>query len=108
MLNIQDLIDMIQGATINITVNVNGVDTDDTVTTDDTVDTTIDFDYDIDDRVLLKHIRKDGEEIYVDGIVVELGEDDTGPYTRIAGDNGKHYKAGAKRGQERKGTTIVR
>lgn len=104
MLNIQDLIDMIQGATINITVNVNGVDTTDTVTTDDAVD----FDYDIDDRVLLKHIRKDGEEIYVDGIVIELGEDDTGPYTRIAGDNGKQYKAGAKCGQERKGTTIVR
>ena len=114
MLNIQDLIQQIQGATASggVVINVINTGADFVPTVEDNVvaeeEETIDFDFDIDDEVFVHHVRKTGEEVFVDGKVIEVGHDDFGPYTRVLGENGKHYKAGASLGEERKGTRIIR
>jgi hypothetical protein len=69
---------------------------------------TTDFDFEVDDEVMVHHVRKDGSEVFVDGVVIEVGHDDFGPYTRVRGDNGNHYRAGASLGLIRKGTRIIR
>jgi hypothetical protein len=113
MLNIQDLIQQIQGATASggVVINIINTGTDFVQPVEDNVvaeEETYDFDFEIDDEVFVHHVRKDGEEVFVDGKVIEVGHDDFGPYTRVLGDNGKHYKAGTTLGEERKGTRIIR
>lgn len=112
MLNIQDLIQQIQGATASggVVINIINTGTDFVQPVEDNVvaEETYDFDFGIDDEVFVHHVRKDGEEVFVDGKVIEVGHDDFGPYTRVLGDNGKHYKAGTTLGEERKGTRIIR
>lgn len=107
-MNIQELIALLQGNnrdTLNIKVTVNvekPVDTADTV-----VDELPDTDFDMDDEVLVCHIRKNGERVHTVGRVIEVcGQDDKGYYTRVEGANGKHYRAGLKYNEERLGTVI--
>lgn len=101
-MNINDLIKLIQAG--NITVNVSVTATSPIV--EETVEE-VDTDFDLDDRVLVCHIRKDGERVHTVGTVIEVaGQDDVGYYTRVLGDNGKHYRAGLKYNEERLGTVI--
>ena len=105
-MNIKDLIELIQAGNVSINVTVSGsapadVDVDD----DDVVD--IDTDFEEGDRVLVCHIRKDGERVHTVGTVIEsAGQDSKGYYTRVLGDNGNHYRAGLKYNEERLGTVI--
>lgn len=115
-MNILDFIKSLQDATTgNITVNINvaSVDDDDVYDISDVFDDTLpepeapDTDFDIDDKVLVCHIRKDGERVHTVGRIIEvLGHDDKGWYTRVLGANGKHYRAGLKFNEERLGTII--
>ena len=101
-MNINDLIKLIQAG--NVTVNVSVTTTSPIV--EDTVEE-VDTDFDLDDRVLVCHIRKNGERVHTVGTVIEVaGKDDVGYYTRILGDNGNHYRAGLKFNEERLGTVI--
>jgi Trk K+ transport system NAD-binding subunit len=101
-MNINDLIKLIQAG--NVTVNVSVTATSPIV--EETVEE-VDTDFDLDDRVLVCHIRKDGERVHTIGTVIEVaGKDDVGYYTRVLGDNGKHYRAGLKYNEERLGTVI--
>ena len=101
-MNINDLIKLIQAG--NVTVNVSVTATSPVV--EETVEE-VDTDFDLDDRVLVCHIRKDGERVHTVGTVIEVaGKDDVGYYTRVLGDNGKHYRAGLKYNEERLGTVI--
>lgn len=114
-MNINDLIKLIQSSgqalNINVTVtstpvNNNDVDAvdDDDVDAPSSVPVT---DFEEGDRVLVCHIRKDGERVHTVGTVIEAaGLDDKGNYTRVLGDNGKHYRAGLKYNEERLGTVI--
>ena len=102
-MNINDLIKLIQAG--NVTVNVSVTATSPVV--EETVEDTPETDFDLDDRVLVCHIRKDGERVHTIGTVIEVaGKDDVGYYTRVLGDNGKHYRAGLKYNEERLGTVI--
>lgn len=101
-MNINDLIKLIQAG--NVTVNVSVTATSPVV--EETVEE-VDTDFDLDDRVLVCHIRKDGERVHTVGTVIEVaGKDEVGYYTRVLGDNGKHYRAGLKYNEERLGTVI--
>lgn len=110
MTNIQDLINAIRGAT-NVTINVNidnsaDLDNMEDIFTDDTPDTPS-TDFEEGDRVLVCHVRKNGDRVHTVGTVIEaLGQDDKGYYTRVLGDNGKHYRAGLTYNEERLGTII--
>ena len=106
-MNINDLIKLIQGdnkaLNINVTVSVDPAVAD--VISDEVDD--VDTDFEEGDRVLVCHIRKDGERVHTVGTVIEAaGEDDKGYYTRVLGDNGNHYRAGLKYNEERLGTVI--
>lgn len=101
-MNINDLIKLIQAG--NVTVNVSVTATSPIV--EETVEE-VETDFDLDDRVLVCHLRKDGERVHTVGTVIEVaGKDDVGYYTRVEGDNGKHYRAGLKYNEERLGTVI--
>lgn len=117
MFNIDDLIAQIKAAasvdgavTVNININQPTVNTPvvDDVVVDDAPVALPDTDFDIDDRVLVCHIRKDGTRVHTMGTVIEVqGADDKGFYTRVLGDNGKHYRTGLKYNEERLGSMIV-
>lgn len=117
MFNIDDLIAQIKAAatvdgavTVNININqptVSAPVVDDVVVDDEPV-ALPDTDFDIDDRVLVCHIRRDGTRGHTMGTVIEVqGADDKGFYTRVLGDNGKHYRTGLKYNEERLGSMIV-
>lgn len=114
MANLNDLITLIRGAA-NVTINVNipeGADPrcaeSDTPITASAFDTSLPAtDFDEGDRVLVCHVRKNGDRVHTVGTVIEAcGHDDKGWYTRVAGDNGKHYRAGLTYNEERLGTII--
>ena len=117
MFNIDDLIAQIKAAasvdgavTVNININQPTVSAPvvDDVVVDDVPVALPDTDFDIDDRVLVCHIRKDGTRVHTMGTVIEVqGADDKGFYTRVLGDNGKHYRTGLKYNEERLGSMIV-
>lgn len=101
-MNINDLIKLIQAGNVTVNVSVTTV----SPIVEETVEE-VDTDFDLDDRVLVCHIRKDGERVHTVGTVIEVaGKDDVGYYTRVLGDNGKHYRAGLKYNEERLGTVI--
>lgn len=113
-MNIKDLIAQVQaavkgvdgGVTININLNQPSVDVADAPAP--VVDDTPYTDFDLNDRVLVCHIRKNGDRVHTMGKVIEvLGKDDKGWYTRVLGDNGKHYRTGLEFNQERLGSMIV-
>lgn len=65
-------------------------------------------DFAVGDRVLVCHIRRDGTRVHTVGTVDTVcGHDDTGWYTKVTGDNGKHYKTGVLFNQERLGSMII-
>lgn len=106
-LNIDELIAKLQatGTTGGVTINVINVNDDVVTSTDDTPDT----DFAVGDRVMLCHVKKDGTGTkHTDGTVDSIGKDDFGPYVRVTGDNGKHYRCGLKMYDVRKGTQIIR
>jgi hypothetical protein len=102
-MNIQELIALLQGnvnsdSNIHIDVTINNINTADELP---------ETDFDMDDEVLVCHIRKNGERVHTVGRVIEVcGKDDKGYYTRVEGANGKHYRAGLKYNEERLGTVI--
>ena len=114
-MNIQDLIAQIQaaanGATGNVTLNVNLNQPEmvaDVDTNDDTPELP-DTDFSVGDAVDVYHLRKDGVTVtHTTGTVIETcGKDDKGWYTRVEGDNGKHYKTGLKYNEARLGSFIA-
>ena len=117
MFNIDDLIAQIKAAasvdgavTVNININQPTVSAPvvDDVVVDDAPVALPDTDFDLDDRVLVCHIRRDGTRVHTMGTVIEVqGADDKGFYTRVLGDNGKHYRTGLKYNEERLGSMIV-
>ena len=106
-LNIDELIAKLQatGTTGGVTINVINVN-DDVVTSAD--DTPV-SDFAVGDRVMLCHVKKDGTGTkHTDGTVDSIDKDEFGPYVRVTGDNGKHYRCGLKMYDVRKGTQIIR
>lgn len=84
------------GATVNVTVNVT-----DTPQLPDT-------DFDIGDRVVICHTRRDGNTIHTGGEVIEIQQqDDKGWYTRVLGENGKHYRIGLHYDEVRLGSKAI-
>lgn len=111
MFNIDELIAKLQatGTTGGVTINVINVNDDVVVDDDDDDDDTLDTDFQVGDRVMLCHVKKDGTGTkHTDGTVDSIGTDDFGPYVRVTGDNGKHYRCGLKMYEVRKGTQIIR
>lgn len=110
IMTLQDLIASIQAAANgNVTLNINiqgGADLSTDIIDDDPVDD-LDTDFDIGDRVLVCHIRHDGTRVHTNGTVDSIGTDDKGPYVRVTGDNGKHYRCGLHYDEERLGSMIV-
>ena len=105
MLNIKDLIDQLQQATAGATISVNITINGDTPTPTEKV---YDTDFEIGDRVLVCHVRNDGERVHTFGVIDDINTDDKGDYVRVTADNGKHYRTGLKYNQERLGSMIVR
>ena len=114
-MNINDLIAQIQAAVqgtsgnVTVNINLNQPSVEAPVVDDEVVDEDVPCtDFDEGDRVLVCHIRKNGERVHTMGTVIEsLGKDDKGWYTRVAGDNGKHYRTGLVYNEERLGSMIV-
>lgn len=113
MFNIQDLIKEIQsskaskgGIVVNV-INVGSNPVEDIFAED--VDDTPPTDFAEGDRVMVCHIKKNGQSKHTDGTVTTvLGCDEDGYYTRVTGDNGCHYKTGLVIDEERKGSKIIR
>lgn len=117
MFNIQDFIKEIQSSKAakgGIVINVINVDTnpvedffEDIFAEDE--DATPPTDFEVGDRVMVCHIKKDGTSKHTDGTVTDiLQSDEDGWYTRVTGDNGCHYKTGLVLDEERKGSKIIR
>lgn len=108
MFDIKKLMADIQGAAgagsvVNVTINVASSD----VAPAPVAPAMPDTDFAVGDEVLVCHVRKNGERVHTVGTVdTVLGQDDKGWYTRVTGDNGKHYRAGLLFNQERLGTVI--
>ena len=101
MTDINDLIRLVQSSNgainINVTISAPAVEPEPLPHTDFTVG----------DEVLVCHTRKDGTPVHTYGTVdTVLGKDDYGYYTRVTGENGKHYKTGIVYNEERKGSRI--
>lgn len=111
MLNLEQLLDALKSnKSKNVTVNIfinNDTDFADDVDDVDEAPDLPDTDFEVDDRVLVCHVRKNGDRVHTVGTVIETcGYDDKGWYTRVLGDNGKHYRAGLTYNAERLGTII--
>ena len=104
-MDLQKLIAALQaasnGATVNVTVNVTGAPVVETPQLPDT-------DFDIGDRVVICHTRRDGNTIHTGGEVIEIQkQDDKGWYTRVLGENGKHYRIGLHYDEVRLGSKAI-
>lgn len=91
------------GATVNVTINV-------TPDTDSRSSSYLpDTDFAVGDEVVICHQKKDGTGTkHVAGEVIEiLQRDDIGWYTRVLGDNGKHYRIGLHYDEERLGSKAI-
>jgi hypothetical protein len=110
MSKIQDLIAQIQSAAAAGNTIINIINVNDTVVTepeDDVVE--LDTDFEVGDAVMVCHTKKDGSgTIHPEGTVTEIDVDDKGPYVRVTGDNGKHYRCGLHLDEERFGSKIIR
>lgn len=106
MLDIKKLIADLQSAgTGSVTININ-------ISNDNVFDAAPvmpDTDFKVGDRVIICHTKKDGTGTkHTYGTVTDvLQQDDKGWYTRVAGDNGCHYRAGLKFDMERLGSKII-
>lgn len=113
-MDINTLIAALQGATnvnLNITITqTEPVDEPQLPETDSLSSSYLpDTDFEEGDRVLVCHTRKDGTGTkHTLGTVIEvLQKDENGWYTRVAGDNGKHYRIGLKYDEERLGSKAI-
>lgn len=112
-MNIQDLIAQIQaasnGASGNVTINVNINQPDMSAVAVDDTPALPDTDFEVGDYVTVYHIRHDGVTVTkTEGTVIETcGQDDKGWYTRVEGDNGKHYRTGLHYNEARLGSFIA-
>ena len=106
MTNIDDLIRLVQssnGGAININVTISAPAVEPVAEAEPLPYT----DFTVGDEVLVCHTRKDGTPVHTYGTVdTVLGKDDYGYYTRVTGENGKHYKTGIVYNEERKGSRI--
>lgn len=106
MFNIDDLIAKLQSSDTAGKVVINVINVNNDVVDDDDV---LDTDFQVGDRVMLCHVKKDGTGTkHTDGTVDSIDTDEFGPYVRVTGDNGKHYRCGLKMYEVRKGTQIIR
>ena len=106
MLDLQKLIASLQAASnANVTINVTFNDTDATTRGVELPDT----DFAVGDEVVICHQKKDGSGTkHTSGEVIEiLQKDDIGWYTRVLGDNGKHYRIGLHYDEERLGSKAI-
>lgn len=110
MFDIDKLMKKLQDSGANVTINVINVGADtDIDTADDYDDDNFDTDFSLGDRVIVCHLKKDGSgNKHTDGTVIDISSDDFGPYVRVEGDNGKHYRCGLKLNEVRKGSQIIR
>lgn len=109
MSNIQDLINQIQAAATsgNTVINIINITDTPAPVVEDVVEE-LDTDFEEGDTVLVCHIKKDGSgTIHPTGTVTEIDVDDKGPYVRVTGDNGKHYRCGLTMNEERLGSKII-
>lgn len=104
-MDLQKLIKALQasstdGATINITVNVVQPEPEPELPTTD---------FEVGDEVVICHQKKDGTGTkHTGGTVIEtLQKDENGWYTRVLGDNGKHYRIGLHYDEERLGSKAI-
>ena len=108
-MDLQKLIKALQAdSNNNITINVTVTPAADTVTAP-APEPLPDTDFDIGDRVVICHQRR-GEDspIHTSGEVIEvLQKDDKGWYTRVLGDNGKHYRIGLHYDEVRLGSKAI-
>ena len=108
-MDLQRLIAALQAASnnninVNITVTPAVSGEPDAVKTPELPDT----DFDIGDRVIICHTRHDGTTIHTAGEVIEIQQqDDKGYYTRVLGENGKHYRIGLHYNEARLGSKAI-
>lgn len=101
-MDLQRLIAALQAASNN-NINVN-ITVTPAVETPELPDT----DFDIGDRVIICHTRQDGTTIHTAGEVIEIQQqDDKGYYTRVLGENGKHYRIGLHYNEARLGSKAI-
>lgn len=107
MLDIKALIESLKGKG-NVTINVINIsDKDAAPVVEEVVEDTLESDFEVGDRVWVCHTAKDGSGTrHTEGTVDSIDTDDFGPYVRVTGDNGKHYKCGLTMNEERKGSKI--
>lgn len=108
-MDINTLIAALQGAT-NVNLNITITQTEPELPeTDSRSSSYPSTDFEEGDRVLVCHTRKDGTGTkHTLGTVIEvLQKDENGWYTRVAGDNGKHYRIGLKYDEERLGSKAI-
>ena len=113
MSNIQDLINQIQAAATSGNTVINIINITDTPAAEpapvvEDVAEELETDFEVGDEVLVCHTKKDGSgTIHPNGVVTEIDVDDKGPYVRVEGDNGKHYRCGLTMNEERLGSKII-
>lgn len=110
MFDIKELMAALGKSSANVTINVYQNSPAATSAPDVEVDydvEEIDTEFNVGDRVMVCHTKKDDSGTkHTVGTVDSIGEDDFGPYVRVTGDNGKHYKCGINMDEERKGSKI--
>lgn len=107
MRNISEILNAIRNSTDgNTVININFYGSDFIEPEEELLP---DTDFEVGDRVVVCHTKKDGSgTIHPTGEVIEtLGKDDKGWYTRVLGDNGKHYRTGLKMDEERLRSKII-
>ena len=105
-MDLQRLIAALQAASHN-NINVNITVTPTVSGEPDAVELP-DTDFDIGDRVIICHTRHDGTTIHTAGEVIEIQQqDDKGYYTRVLGENGKHYRIGLHYDEVRLGSKAI-
>lgn len=103
MFDIKELMEALGKSSANVTINI--YQNSEPVVEESVEE--IDTEFDVGDRVMVCHTKKDGSGTkHTIGTVDSIGTDDFGPYVRVTGDNGKHYKCGIAMDEERKGSKI--
>ena len=105
-MDLQKLITALQAASNN-NLNIN-ITVTPAVSGESDVPELPDTDFDIGDRVIICHTRKDGNTIHTGGEVIEVQKQDAkGWYTGVLGDNGKHYRIGLHYDEPRLGSKAL-